>query len=140
MKSFSTKAMIRAAPEKIWSILTDAGSYPSWNPAVAKVEGRIALGEKVTVFPKSAGGRAFPIKVVSFEPATSMVWSGGMPLGLFKGVRTFRLTPRGDGSVEFSMHEEFSGLLSPLIEKSIPDLQPDFEAFAQGLKSRSESV
>jgi hypothetical protein len=140
MKSFSTKAVIRAAPEKIWSILIDSASYPSWNPAVQKVEGRIALGEKVTVYPKSSGGRAFPVNVASFEPAKSMVWSGGMPMGLFKGVRTFRLTPRGDGSVEFSMHEEFSGLLSPLIEKSIPDLQPDFEAFAQGLKTISEAA
>lgn len=140
MKSFRTKAIIHAAPERIWAILTDAASYPSWNPAVDRVEGRIALGEKVTVYPKSAAGRAFPVNVASFDPGKSMVWSGGMPLGLFKGVGTFRLNPRPDGSVEFSMQEEFSGLLSPLTAKSIPDLQPDFEAFAQGLKTRSEKA
>lgn len=140
MKSFSTKTTIHAAPEKIWSILTNAGAYAEWNPAVEKVQGRIALGEKVTVYPKSSGGRAFPVTVVEFEPAESMTWSGGMPLGLFKGVRTFKLTRRSDGAIEFSMHEVFSGLLSPLIEKSIPDLQPDFEAFALGLKTRSETA
>ena len=45
-----------------------------------------------------------------FAPAGS----GGMPFGLFKGERTFTLTPRS-GAVEFAMREVFSGLLSPLI-------------------------
>jgi hypothetical protein len=29
-----------------------------------------------------------------------MIWSGGMPLGLFKGERSFTLAPRGDGATE----------------------------------------
>jgi hypothetical protein len=36
------------------------------------------------------------------------------------------------------MREEFSGLLAPLIERSIPDLQPSFEKFADGLRAMSE--
>jgi hypothetical protein len=68
-----------------------------------------------------------------------MVWSGGMPLGLFKGVRTFTLTPQGD-SVRFEMREVFSGPLSPLIERSLPDLQPAFDEFAASLKRRAESA
>lgn len=36
------------------------------------------------------------------------------------------------------MREEFSGLLSPLIERSIPDLNPSFEAFAKGLQALAE--
>jgi hypothetical protein len=61
-----------------------------------------------------------------------------MPLGLFKGERIFTLTERSDGAVEFSMRESFSGLLSPLIERSIPDLQPAFDEFAADLKKRAE--
>ena len=53
-----------------------------------------------------------------------MVWKGGMPLGLFKGERTFTVTPGPDGSVTFSMAELYSGLLEPLIGRTIPDLQP----------------
>lgn len=139
MKAFSVSKAIRSTPEKIWALLTDAPSYPGWNPSVEKVEGRIALGEKVTVFPKISSGRAFPVKVTEFVPGQTMTWTGGMPLGLFKGVRTFQLTPRTDGTVEFSMREVFSGLMSPLIEKSIPDLQPAFEEFAMGLKKRAEA-
>ena len=99
-----------------------------------------ALGEKITVHVKVNPGRAFPAKVTEFQPGSAMTWSGGMPLGLFKGVRTFRLSPKGSGTVEFAMKEEFSGLLSPLIERSIPDLQPAFEEFAAGLKKRAEAA
>jgi hypothetical protein len=67
-----------------------------------------------------------------------MVWTGGMPLGLFTGTRTFTLTPQPDGSVAFAMSEEFSGLLAPLITRSIPDLQPAFDAFAGDLKRHAE--
>jgi uncharacterized protein YndB with AHSA1/START domain len=45
MKSFATSIAIRARPETIWSLLTDAAGYPNWNSTVEKVEGRIALGE-----------------------------------------------------------------------------------------------
>ena len=46
-------------------------------------------------------------------------------------------SPSGSGT-EFHMCEEFSGLLAPLIGKSIPDLQPSFEQFADGLRRLSE--
>ena len=139
MKSFSVTTKIQAAPDTIWRILTDAPNYPNWNTTVDKVEGRIAPGESVTVRVKANPGRAFPVKVSEFVPPKKMVWSGGMPLGLFKGERTFTLTPQPGGTVEFSMREEFTGLLSPLISKSIPDLQPAFDEFAAALKKKAES-
>jgi hypothetical protein len=63
-----------------------------------------------------------------------------MPLGLFKGVRRFTLTPRDGGATDFRMREEFSGPLLPLIGRSMPDLQPAFEQFADGLKQRAEGA
>lgn len=138
MKSFETRIVIEAPIERVWALLTEAPGYPSWNPTVDKVEGRIALGEKVTVHAKISPGRAFPVKVAVLEPNARMVWSSRMPLGLFKGERTFTLDPSGGGGVAFSMREVFSGLLSPLIEKSIPDLQPAFDEFAAALKRRAE--
>ncbi len=139
MKAFSVSVPIRASASTIWSILTDAAKYPAWNSTVNKVEGRIALREKVTVHAKISPGRAFPVKVTQFEPGKRMVWTGGMPLGLFKGERTFTLTDRGDSTTEFQMKEHFSGLLAPLIERSIPDLQPAFNEFAADLKRQAES-
>ncbi|HUO52800.1 MAG TPA: hypothetical protein VMT93_09785, partial [Gemmatimonadaceae bacterium] len=62
----------------------------------------------------------------------------GMPLGLFKGERTYSITPAGDGSVQFEMRETYTGPLAGMIVKSIPDLQPAFEEFAKALKARAE--
>jgi hypothetical protein len=143
MKSFATSVTIRARPETVWALLTDAAGYPQWNSTVEKIDGRIAAGETVTVHAKAApdtkaSGRAFPLRVTEFVPPQRMVWTGGMPLGLFRGTRSYTLTPRTEGEVEFAMREEFSGLLAPLITRSIPDLQPAFDTFAADLKHRAE--
>jgi hypothetical protein len=140
MRSFATFIAIRARAETIWSLLTDAVGYPKWNSTVARVEGRIAPGEKITVYAKAAQGRAFPLTVAEFEAGRRMVWAGGMPLGLFTGRRTYTLTPAQDDTVQFAMREDFSGLLAPLITRSIPDLQPAFDAFATDLKRQAEIV
>jgi hypothetical protein len=139
MKVFSVRVSIRATPERIWALLTDAAGFTRWNNTVQKVDGKIALGERVTVHPKINPGRAFPVTVAEFEPSRRMVWTGGMPLGLFKGERTFTLTPGLNGDVEFSMREEYTGFMAPLICRSIPDLQPAFDEFASDLKRAAEA-
>lgn len=138
MKAFATTIDIEAEPQALWSILIDGDNWTAWNPTVDKVEGIIAAGHKIKVFVKLSPGRAFPVKVSEFSPPHRMVWSGGMPLGLFKGVRTYTLDPTVDGT-RYTMREEFSGLMAPLITKSIPDMQPAFDEFAAALKRHAES-
>ena len=138
MKSFAVSTIIHATPEAVWAILTDGARWTTWNTTIEKVEGVIAPGGKLKVYTKLSPGRAFPVRVSEFAPPQRMVWTGGMPLGLFKGVRTYTLTPTG-GGVEFAMREVFSGLMAPLITRSIPDLQPSFVAFAAALKRRAET-
>lgn len=138
MKAFRSSIVIHASADTVWRVLTDASGWLRWNPTVVSIEGRIAAGQKVTVTPKANPGRAFPLTVSVFDAPRQMVWTGGMPLGLFKGERTFTLTPR-DGAVEFTMREEFTGPLAGLIGKSIPDLQPSFDEFAAALKQAAEA-
>jgi hypothetical protein len=140
MKSFETSTVIHAAPTDIWAILTDAARWPEWNTTIDGIDGQIVPGGQVTVRAKASPGRAFPVKVSEFEPGRRMVWTAGMPLGLFKGERTFTLTEQPGGGVQFAMREVFSGLMAPLITKSIPDLQPSFDEFAAGLKRRAEGT
>ena len=138
MKSFAVSTVIHATPEAIWAILIDGAKWKSWNPMIEKVEGSIVSGGKLKVFTKLSPGRAFPVRVTEFTPPERMVWTGGMPLGLFKGERTYTLTPK-KGGIEFAMCEEFSGLMAPLITRSIPNLQPSFNEFATALKLRAEN-
>jgi hypothetical protein len=84
-------------------------------------------------------GRAFPVNVTEFAPPRRMTWTGGMPLGLFRGVRTFRLEPQGADATVFTMREEYTGPLLPLIWRTMPDLQPSFTRFAEGLKARAQN-
>jgi hypothetical protein len=66
-----------------------------------------------------------------------MTWTGGFS-PVFKGVRTFELTRRQDGSVDFAMTERFSGLMLPLVRGSMPDFGPVFERYAADLKREAE--
>jgi hypothetical protein len=137
MKNFESSASIKAGPDRVWSLLTDGASYPDWDSGVVRVEGTIAPGEKIKVVSEVNPKRAFPVKVTRFEPGREMQWTGGMPLGLFKGVRTFRLTPE-DGGTRVHVREEYTGPMLPIIWRTIPDMQPSFDQFTAGLKARAE--
>jgi len=138
VKFYEATTNIKASPERIWALITDAPRYTDWNTTVDKVEGKIAPGETIKVLVKVNPERAFPVKVTEFKPNERMVWSGGMPLGLFKGERTYTLAPVGNGETRFHMREEYSGPMLGMIWKSIPDLGPAFQEFAVSLKTAAE--
>jgi uncharacterized protein YndB with AHSA1/START domain len=138
MRSYEATSTIAASPDEVWAVLVDAASWPHWDSGVDAVDGTLAEGQKITIRSAAAPGRAFPVKVTGFEPFRRLVFSGGMPLGLFRGTRTYTLTPDGAGTV-FRMREEYTGPMVGLIWKSMPDLQPSFDRFATGLKKRIES-
>jgi hypothetical protein len=142
MKEYSTTVTIRATPETVWAILTDGPGYAHWNPEINRVDGKIALGEKIKAHVILHGGKVQPVtvRVTTLEPMRCMVWTAGLPLGLFKGRRTFSLTPCEGGIITFTMHLQFSGLMSPLIARSLGDRQPDIDALAAGLKTWAERV
>jgi uncharacterized protein YndB with AHSA1/START domain len=140
MKTYEARIKIHAPAEKIWAVLTDTAAYPTWNTTVDKVEGKVALGEKLKIWAKISPGRAFPAKVTELEPGVRMVWSFSAPLGIFKGARSFTLEPSEQGTMVFHTREVFSGWLAGLITKKMPDLQPTFDAWAQCLKQRSEQA
>jgi uncharacterized protein YndB with AHSA1/START domain len=137
MKEFSTEIDIEAPPERVWSVLVDTANWPSFDPFSDGVEGSPVLGQRVKVFSKLSPGRAFPVTVTALDRPHRMVWSDGMPFGLFRGERTYTITPRGTGS-HFTMQEVFTGPMLKLIGKSLPDMTESFQAFAKGLKDKSE--
>ena len=137
MKAYDATSVIEAAPATIWAILTDAPSYSRWDSGVISVDGRIAPGEKLRLVSEANPKRTFSLKVTEFRPGERMTWEGGMPLGLFRGVRTFSLSPQGNGT-RFTVREQYTGALLPMIWRTMPDLGPSFQKFATGLKQRAE--
>ncbi len=139
MKQFSAQTTINAPAATVWSILLDTSAYPEWDPFSDKIEGQVGLGNKLKAFSKLSPGRGFKVKVTELVDNQKMTWQGGMPLGLFKGVRTFELA--GDGNTTtFELREVFSGPMVKLIGKSLPDMSEAFERFCAGLKSRAEAA
>lgn len=138
MLAFSTHIEIQSPAEHVWRVLTDLPKWVEWNHTIERTEGHAVLGAKVTVFVKANPGRAFPVRVTGFDAPRRMVWTGGMPFGLFRGRRTYELASPSMAETTFRMHEEFSGLLAGVIGKSIPDLQPAFDEFALCLKREVE--
>ncbi|MBS2029124.1 MAG: SRPBCC domain-containing protein [Deltaproteobacteria bacterium] len=136
--SFRSQATIRAPAEAAWALLTDGAGWPRWNKTVDRVEGAISPGGVVKVYVNSLPYEPVPLTVTAFEPPKRMVWTGGMPLGLFRGQRTFTLEPAGEGQLRVAVEEIFTGLVLPLFRRSIPDLVPMFDAITGGLKAELE--
>jgi hypothetical protein len=139
MRYYEATSVVAASPEAVWAVLTDGASWAAWDSGVDAVEGRITLGETIKIRSQAAPGRTFPVKVTTFEPPARLRFSGGMPFGLFRGVRSYDLSPDPGGGTAFHMREEYSGPLLGLIWRSMPDLSPSFSRFARGLKLRVES-
>jgi hypothetical protein len=136
---YSVTRVIEADPQVIWELLTRASVYPQWNPAVLGIEGEIRDGETIRLTSVVNPSRQFRLKVSDLDPPRHMIWSDGMPLGLFRGTRSFDVDSRADGTSEFRMEEVYTGLMAPLITRSIPDMTESFELFADGLKAAAES-
>lgn len=136
---FAVEREIGASPEKVWSILTDKSKLLTGGFGIVKLEGDIVANGRIKLWSSVNPNRAFPLRITQFEAGRQMTWEGGMPLGLFKGVRQFKISPTGRGS-HFSMREDYSGPLSGMIMKSIPDLTPSFNTFADALKRAAEGA
>jgi hypothetical protein len=134
----AVEVTIRASAEIVWSLLTDARGFPRWNSTVTGIEGQIVEGERLKVHAPGTK-RTFTPRVSGVVKARRMIWSDGVP-SIFKGVRTFALTPHDDRSTDFVMEEHFSGLVFALVKSTLPDFRPIFEAYANDVKREAERI
>ena len=105
---------------------------------MTSIEGKVALGERVSFRVPAASGQTFSPTVTAYDEAKSMVWRlNRWPLLVSE--RTYRLTSEPNGSTEFTLSEVFRGLMLPMIAKSLPDFGRMFEQTAADLKAASES-
>lgn len=133
---YSISGAIRATPERIWALLTNAADFPRWNSTVTSITGRIAAGEKIALKAKIAADRVFNLKVTDVVPNRSLVWRDGSA-PMFTGVRTFALAPASDATT-FTMSEVYSGIMLPMIAGSLPDFRQTFEQYFADLKREAE--
>jgi hypothetical protein len=62
-----SQTTIAASPERIWAILTDFPSYPSWNPFVKAISGNVEPRSRLAVRIAPSGGNGMVFKPVIAE-------------------------------------------------------------------------
>ncbi|TFV56158.1 SRPBCC domain-containing protein [Geodermatophilus sp. DF01-2] len=138
MRSFEAAARIDAGPEQVWALLVDVRGWRDWDSGVDRVEGRVALGERLTLYATMIRTRPFEVTVTEIRPGEAMRWRGGLPLGLAVIERTYHLDGQEDGGTVLTVREDHTGPLAGLLGRSTPDLNPSFRQFCEGLKARAE--
>src|ERR1700693_6007271 len=110
--AFSVTKSIDAPTTTVWNLLTDLSAQAKWNSTLTSIEGKIALGERVSFKVPEAPRQTFSPKDDIYAAPTTMVWRlNRWPLLVSN--RTYRLTPGPRGSTELAIDEVFQGLLLP---------------------------
>jgi hypothetical protein len=142
-KEIKTEIIINGTKEKVWQVLADFATYPSWNPFIVQIEGQMIKGTRLKNTLLN-GGKKYQFKpiLIAVEPGESFSWLGSLFFkGLFDGLHTFKLEDAGNGQVKLIHSESFSGLLSSYILKKIgTDTRNNFVKMNQALKDRVESL
>ena len=143
MRSIGHAIEIEAPASRVWSVLTDTGSYPEWNPFIRRLEGELREGARLEVEIEPPGGRAMTFKprVVAVEPGRELGWLGHLLVrGLFDGEHRFAIEDLGEGRSRFTQSERFSGLLVRPFAGTLAKTERGFEAMNRALKERAESA
>jgi len=138
VRSFEASTRISAGPDAVWAALVDVGSWRDWDSGVDRVDGRVGLGERLTIYATMIRNRPFPVTVTELRPGESMRWRGGLPGGLAVIDRTYSLDAQDDGGTVLTVREDHSGPLAGLLGRTTPDLNPSFRQFCAGLKAHTE--
>ena len=137
-----TSIDIDASPDAIWEVLSDLPSYPSWNPFIRELRGRLSTGERLELRMQPVGGKAIRFRptVLAAEPARELRWLGRLVMpGVLDGEHRFAIEPTARGS-RLVQEERFTGVLVPLLAKSLRTRTlPAFELMNAALKDRVES-
>jgi hypothetical protein len=141
MRVIRTEIEIAAPPAAVWAALTDFGGYPEWNPFITSADGRLAVGEILTLEFVLEGGKpqTFTPSVTSIRENAELQWLGALRWSwLFSTEHRFALTAVGSGT-RLVHSEVFRGLLVPLLRNTIDRTERAFRALNSALRDRVES-
>ena len=129
---------IAASPTRVWQVLTDIPAYPSWNPTITALVGKLEPGATVENVEGTGEDRmVFWPRVLIVAPGRELAWRGrlwGVPL-LFVATHDFRLEPIVGGT-RFVQSERFRGVL--LWWFDVRTLLPGFAAMNAALARRAQ--
>ena len=144
MFEIKTQININCPPEETWKTLTDFKKYPEWNPMIKSIEGKLIRRNRLKVRLEIEGMSKMTIKprVATFHSGKSFSWLGHLLIiGLFDGHHIFEINQNQDDSTDFIHREQFSGVMVPLMRKSLETkVAKGFEEMNQALKKECENA
>jgi hypothetical protein len=134
-----TEIDIPAAPEEVWSHLTDLAAYAEWNPFIVSAAGSAVVGGRLALRMEPPGGRPVTMRptVTAADQGGAFEWLGhlGVP-GVFDGRHRFELEPTDSGT-RLTQREEFTGLLVRPFRRSLDTTtRAGFDAMNDALRRR----
>jgi hypothetical protein len=117
-----TEATIAGTADEVWNVLVDFAHYGEWNPAMRSVQGKAAVGERLTIAFERSPGKTMTLRptVLAADTGHEFRWMGRLLLpGIFDGEHLFELHEDEPGTVRFVQSERFSGVLVPFLRKMI---------------------
>jgi hypothetical protein len=141
MKNIQTEILIHADIAKVWDVLMNFDSYPTWNPFITSISGEQKLGSRLTVSinPPGGNGMTFKPNILTLEANKEFRWKGKLGInGIFDGEHYFMLESLDKDITKFIHGEKFSGLLVPFVSKMLDKTQKGFQLMNESIKKECE--
>ena len=138
MTEFSISVDIRAAPQRVWALISDIEGWPDWTPTVKSVErldaGPLAVGSRARIRQPKLLPAVW--QITSLENGSAFTWVTRSPGVSVTAHHSVEATTDGSRA---TLSLRFGGLLGPLVgwlTRRLNDRYLGLEA--AGLKRRSE--
>lgn len=141
MRTLESRIDIDAPVDRVWAIVSEAATYPEWNPFIRRIEGTLQPGSRLTVRiePPGGSGMTFKPTVQAVQPNQLLRWLGRLVVpGVFDGEHSLRLELIDSNRTRFIQSERFSGVLVPFLGGALTRTERGFEQMNQALKARAE--
>lgn len=143
--SFSVQAAItiNAPLSQVWAVLVDLERYGEWNIFVPSMQSSFQVGSLLTMgvrmrkwlFVKSVE------TITAIEHQHLLAWKTRSPEWFHQGERFQVITALDAHTTQYWTREAFTGIFAPIVNLLFgKDLQRGFDAVAQNLKMRAESI
>lgn len=137
----STSVVIDAAPEKVWSILSDIKNWKNWTQFVASFKGDFKKdGQIKMAFNTPDGLVSFDRTLVIFEENKVFCWEGDAMWPSSKDHHVFHVEAYEDGKTLFTQADGFHGIeRTELVAEAEKQMEGLYALMNQELKNYVEN-
>lgn len=142
MYTIDTSVVIGCPPHAVWGVIADFAAYQEWNPFILHAAGEAVAGQTLMLYIRPPGERGMTHRptVTIAEPGRHLQWLGSHAVpGLFTARHEFLLEPVDEKGTLVRHRERFSGLLVPLLRRTLHRTEEGFSALNCALKQRVEA-